>query len=101
MSWLAKTREQFIPLALSLVGAYGICYLLELMGSRYSDYSVISVLLAVTIYVLLNRIPRGQTKRHFIYAAAVSFVFSLIMILGYQLDRYGMTDCGVKGKGLI
>lgn len=101
MKWTAKTREQFIPLALSLVGTYGVCYLLELMGSQFPDYSIISVLLAAAIYILLKRVRREQTKRHFIYAAAVSFVFSLIMILGYQLDRYGMTECGVKGKSLI
>lgn len=101
MSRIRRAREQLLTLALSLVGTYGICYLLELAGGIYPDYSVMSLLFAVVIYILLTQVRKEQEKRHFIYAAAVSFVFSLLLILGYQLDRYGMTDCGVKGKSLI
>lgn len=101
MNRISKAGEQVIPVILSFLGACGVCYLLELTGSRYPDYSVLSVLLAVVIYILLKRIRRDRTRRHFICAAAVSFFFALTLILGYQLDRYGMTDCGVKGKGMI
>lgn len=101
MNRILKAREQIILAILSFLGTYGVSYLLELTGSRYPDYSVLSVLLAAAIYILLKRIRRDQTVRHFACAAAVSFFFSVILILGYQLDRYGMTDCGVKGKGMI
>lgn len=90
-----------IPIVLSFLGTYGVCYLLELTGSRYPDYSILSALLAVALYLLLKRVRREQTKRHFACAWAVSFLLSLILILGYQLDRFGMTDGGVRGKGLI
>lgn len=101
MNKMSKTVKQFLPVILSLLGAGGVCYLLELTGSRYPDYSVLSVLLAVAIYILLKRISKDQTRRHFICAAAAAFFIALILILGYQLDRYGMTDGGVKGKGMI
>lgn len=50
---------------------------------------------------LLKRVRRDQARKHFVCAWGVSFVLSLILILGYQLDRFGMTDGGVRGKGLI
>ncbi len=90
-----------IPIVLSFLGTYGMCYLLELTGSRYPDYSVMSVFLAVALYLLLKRVRRDQARKHFVCAWGVSFVLSLILILGYQLDRFGMTDGGVRGKGLI
>ncbi|MCM1541605.1 MAG: glycosyltransferase family 39 protein [Blautia sp.] len=101
MSGIWRERKRMIPIILSFLGTYGVCYLLELTGSRYPAYNVMSVFLAVVIFILLKRIRREQPKRHFVCSAAVSFAFSLILIMGYQLDRYGMTDCGVKGKGMI
>lgn len=92
---------RIIPMVLSFLGTYGVCYLLELTGSRYPDYSVMSALLAVALYLLLKRVRRDQTRRHFVSAWAASFLLSLILILGYQLDRFGMTDGGVRGKGMI
>ena len=35
------------------------------------------------------------------YGAVVSFLFSITMIAGYQLQNFGMTGLGVKGKVLI
>lgn len=96
-----KTERQIILIAAALAGTCGVCYLLGLAGTVYPDFSILSVFLAVGIYVLLRRIPRNQSKRHYVYASLTGFVFSLTLILGYQLDRYGMTDVGIKGKALI
>lgn len=101
MDRLSKAGVRALPLILSFLGTYGVCYLLELSGSRYPDYSVMSAFLAVALYLLLKRVRREQTRRHFVCAWVVSFVLSLILILGYQLDRFGMTDGGLKGKGMI
>lgn len=101
MGRITKAGEQAVLIILSFLGTYGVCYLLELTGSRYPDYSVMSVFLAGGIYGLLKRISGGRTRRRFLYGAAVSFFLSLFLILGYQLAQYGMTDCGVKGKGMI
>ncbi len=101
MNRISKAGEQAVDVILSFLGTYGVCYLLELTGSKYPDYSIMTVLFAGGLYILLKRVRRDQTGRHFLYAAAASFFLSLFLILGYQLDRYGMTDCGVKGKGMI
>lgn len=101
MGRILKTGERVLPIVLSFLGTYGVCCLLELTGSTYPDYSVLSLFIMAAVYILLKRVSRNQLRRHFIYAAAVSYVFALILILGYQLDRYGMTECGVKGKGMI
>ena len=96
-----KIRRQAILIVLSFLGTYGVCYLLELTGSTYPDYSVMSLFVWTAVYLMLGHVKKDQPKRHFVFVTAVSFCFSLIMILGYQLDKYGMTECGVKGKGLI
>lgn len=101
MKKIQATGERALPIILSFLGTYGVCYLLELTGSTYPDYSVQSLFFIIAIYVLLKRIERNQPGRHFLYAFLASYLLALILILGYQLDRYGMTECGVKGKGLI
>ena len=42
-----------------------------------------------------------QYKHRVLYAAALSYLFAVTMITGYQLQTFGMTDGGVKGKCLI
>lgn len=101
MSKIAKWKDQGLLIILSFLGTGGVCYLLELTGSRYPNYNILSVFFAATIYIFLRRIRRNHTKKHYVYSAAVSFFFSLLLILGYQLDRYGMTDGGFQGKALI
>lgn len=101
MSRILKVGERMIPVILSFLGTCGVSCLLELTGSRYPDFNLMSVFCATAIYILLKRICRKQAASHYIYAAAVSFFLALILILGYQLDRNGMTECGVKGKGMI
>ena len=101
MNGIMKSGVKALPIILSFLGTYGVCYLLELTGSTYPDYSILSVLFMAGIYILLKRIDRTGSRRHFCFAAAVSYVLALILILGYQIDRYGMTESGVKGKGLI
>ena len=73
MGRITKAGEQAVLIILSFLGTYGVCYLLELTGSRYPDYSVMSVFLAGGIYGLLKRISGGRTRRRFLYGAAVSF----------------------------
>ncbi len=97
----SKTMERIILAILAFLGTCGICYLLRLTGSKYPGFHIMSVLLAGGIYILLKRIRWEQSRKHFICAAVFSFLFALILILGYQLEYYGMTDGGIKGKGMI
>ena len=101
MRKIIKERRQIVLTALALAGTYGVCYLLELAGTIYSDYSIMSMFLAIAVYILLNRVRPEQSKKHYICAFVISFIFSLTLILGYQLDSHGMTDYGISGKVLI
>lgn len=101
MGKMLAEKKKIIMTVMSCLGAYGICYLLELMGSVYPDYSVVSLISAAAVYVLLKRVRWDGAGKHYIYVFACSYVFSLLLILGYQLDRYGMTEGGLRGKGLI
>lgn len=104
-----KKIETGVQGAFAFLGTYGLCYLGSLMGITYAAFSITSVLLMVGVYWLLVRTKedlsliadRKQLWRRCRYAGMVSLVFSLSMIMGYQLQVHGLTECGVKGKGLI
>ena len=94
---------------LTMCGVYGVAYLFSLQPANRIYYSVLNVLLAVGIYCLLQQterklknieMKRGR-KRRIYYVAVISFLFSLSMVMGYQLQNLGMTDCGVHGKVII
>ena len=94
---------------LTMCGVYGVAYLFSLQPANRIYYSVLNVLLAVGIYCLLQQterklknieMKRGR-KRRIYYVAVISFLFSLSMVMGYQLQNLGMTDCGVHGKVMI
>ncbi len=93
---------------LAFLGTYGICYILDLAGAAPASFSVMSVLFWPVIFWLLGQTEkslaavegkqRGRRRR---YGGIVSFLFAVSMIMGYQLQANGMTECGLKGKGLI
>lgn len=94
---------------LTMCGVYGVAYLFSLQPVNRIYYSVLNVLLAVGIFSLLQQTEKDlrkieekkDRKRRICYAAVVSFLFALSMVMGYQLQNLGMTDCGVRGKGMI
>lgn len=94
---------------LTLCGVYGVAYLFSLQPVNRIYYSVLNVLLAVGIYSMLQQTEQNlrkieekrDRKRRIYYVAVISFLFALSMVMGYQLQNLGMTDCGVRGKGMI
>jgi len=96
-----------VRVILAFLGTYGLCYLGGLMGTEEAAFSVIGVLLMVAVFGLLSWTENNLEgaaegrRRRCRYAGMVSFLFSVTMIMGYQLQMNGMTECGVKGKGLI
>ena len=94
---------------LTLCGVYGVAYLFSLQPVNRIYYSILNVLLAVGIYSLLQQTEKDlckieekkDRKRRICYVSVISFLFALSMVMGYQLQNLGMTDCGVRGKGLI
>lgn len=94
---------------LAFLGTYGICYLGKLMGVKNPSYSILGIMIIISVWEFLGKTGRDlaqitdkkKKKRRVVFAIAVSFLFSVTMIVGYQLQGIGMTDGGFKGKGLI
>ena len=104
-----KEKRMWVYLLMACMGTYGVFYLGALVEIDHASYSVLGVLTLVVVFWLLVKTGKDiaalpdkrQRRRRCCYAGLICFLFSLSMIMGYQLQMNGMTDCGVKGKGLI
>ncbi len=93
----------------ALLGVYGINYLYSLVSGTALSNSVFSVMVFAMILASLFYAEKSlekitdkkDKKRRICYSIGLAFLFSLMMVFGYQLRAYGMTECGVRGKGLI
>lgn len=106
--WM-KYKGMITKAVLTMCGVYGVAYLFSLQPVNRIYYSVLNVLLAVGIFSLLQQTEKSlqkitdkkDRKRRICYVAVISFLFALSMIMGYQLQDQGLTECGVRGKGMI
>lgn len=106
--WM-KYKGTFGKAVLTMCGVYGVAYLLSLQPVNRIYYSVLNILLAVGIFFLLQQTEtslrkieeKSDRKRRICYAAVISFLFAVSMVMGYQLQSLGMTECGIRGKGMI
>ncbi len=93
----------------AFAGTYGIGYLSLLVAGNLLTNSYLSLGifggLAFLLYHTLEDITLISDKhaklRRFIFAFLTAFFFAITLVFGYQLKATGMTECGVKGKGLI
>lgn len=101
----------FLQILLSYLGTWGICYLAELMGTEHASFGILNLMLMPALFFLLSKTAanlnglrnsdRTRYRKRIRYTLILSFLFSVSMIMGYQLQTNGMTECGIKGKGLI
>lgn len=106
---LTEKGFRVVQMLLAFLGTYGICYLGKTAGLDKASYSVFGVMLIFVIAALLDWTKKDliqlsdkkERKRRILFAGLVSFLFSLSMIMGYQLQNNGLTDGGFRGKGLI
>ncbi len=102
-------KDLIIKIVLAFLGTYGFCYTMELSGSQVFSFSVFSVMLFVGMYWLVGQAEKElleiadekARKRRFRFTVFISFLFSISMIMGYQLQENGMLDYGFEGKGMI
>ncbi len=93
----------------AFLGTYGVSYVANLAGYSNASYSVFTVMLLIFIQRALSWAHRdldtltqsGLRKRRVIFSALLGFCFSVSMIMGWQLQKNGMTESGFYGKGMI
>ncbi len=94
---------------LAYLAVCGCLYLFRLQQVKQASFSVAGVLMLPGFYWLLSvtrqKLPdagEGKKRRRMIrYSAVFAVLFSLSMILGYQLQENGHTDYGAWGKAGI
>lgn len=109
---MSKHKDK-IRMVLLLTGAfsgtYGISYICSLAAGNYFSNGVFSTAVFIALYVLLkltwesfSRLETTKEKRkRFLYAFVLAVFFCTLMIAGYQLKINGVTETGIRGKGLI
>lgn len=104
-----KDKKNFLPILAAVAGFYGLSYVesfaaKNVMTNSYSSICIFAVLIWLlrSVYTDISQISDIKLRRkRILYAYATAAFFSLTLIMGYQLKKNGMTECGVKGKGLI
>lgn len=104
-----KENTKLWQFVLAAAGTYGCLCLLGTAGVEIALFSALGLPILITVYLLLARASDRLTKitdlrqrrRRMRYAAIVSFVFSLTMLMGYRLQLNGALEYGVKGKGVL
>ncbi|MBQ8816712.1 MAG: hypothetical protein IJZ84_05485 [Lachnospiraceae bacterium] len=104
-----KNLSIIFSIATALAGTYGISYLSSFTSGTQLTYSVFSIGLFAALALLLQRTfedivlltDRRSKVFRISFAFLTAFVFALTLVLGYQLKGLGMTEGGLRGKGLI
>ncbi len=107
--FMKKEVRQWIPVCLAFLGTYGFGYLLKVMNVGRPYYTVIHLFVFFAVVLLLSWAKKGldkvedkkQRRRRAVYAFVISLLFSVSMIMGYQLQNRGLTDGGFFGKAMI
>ncbi len=106
---LRGRKSWMLHAVLAFLGTYGVCYLGRIMGIKNASYSVMGIFILAVIWEFLGKTGRDLAqitdkkakRRRIVFSAIISFLFSVTMIIGYQLQNTGMTEGGFRGKGLI
>ena len=101
--------EIIVMITLSWAGTCGICYLASLICGYKLSFSVFSFAIFVCTYLCLKHTKANisalgtakEKRKRFIYSFLLAWFFSVSMIMGYQLKAFGMTQGGIRGKGMI
>lgn len=105
----AKNQNLLFSVICSFAGTYGIGYLSSLVaGNLFTNsflslgtFSALAFLLYHTWNDLAQTYDRKSKIRRICFAYFTAFFFAITLVFGYQLRAAGMTECGLRGKGLI
>lgn len=107
--FMKKEVRQGILICLAFIGVYGFGYLLKVMNVSRGHYTIIHLFIFITLIFALSWTraelekieDKRQKRRRIGYSFLTGLLFSLSMIMGYQLQNRGLTDGGLYGKGMI
>ena len=104
-----ETIKLILIAVAAFLGSYGVNYMYSLTGETVRPEGFLSVLLFGMTFVLLKitwenveklENTKARVKR-LIFAFVLAAFFCAMLIMGYQLEYIGVTDPGMKGKGMI
>lgn len=106
---LWEKRKTAGDLLLAFVGTCGVSWLMNLRDTAFFSFSIFSAGLYAVILLMLRGMRENlesicdgkQRRRRLWYVLLVGMLFSLSMVMGYQLQWRGYTDSGVRGKILL
>lgn len=107
---IKKDKITFIVMLLiAWIGVYGLSYLVSIAAGDLLSNSIFSLIMYVIVFMMIKYThanlsaitDKKQKRKRIIYALIIAWLFSSLMITGYQLKINGMTECGFMGKGLI
>lgn len=96
-----------IALLAAWAGAYGVSYLFSLKEGNTFGYGIVPMLVFILCFFMwekwLKQLQEEAKveRRKLLYAAVFIMAVSITYVMGYQLQSWGMTDGGFKGKALI
>lgn len=104
-----KYTPKILTLLTAFAGTYGIGYLSFLITGSFLTNSYLSLCifgaLSYLLYHTYSDIAQINDKksaiRRIIFAFFTALCFAVTLVFGYQLKATGMTECGIRGKGLI
>lgn len=104
-----QVKANMFSLLAAIAGLYGLNYVEAFisgnaMSNSYSSICILIILIWLlrnTYIDIIQMVDKKLQKKRFFYSFFTAAFFSLTLIVGYQLRKNGMTECGVRGKGLI
>lgn len=95
--------KQLIGVLAAFVGTYGLSYILSLNEAFEATYSMLTVFVFLLNCFVWKVLLKGIEikKKRLVYAFLLAFLFALSLVMGYQLQAWGITASGVKGKFMI
>lgn len=108
-SGLRQKIQVLLQAVLAWLGTYGISYMCFLQGGSIFSDSVFSLITFGAVLVLIRltwkdilKIEKGKERRcRLLYSELTAWLFSLCMLMGWQLRILGITEGGYVGKGML
>lgn len=98
-----------LQVILAWLGTYGISYMCELQKETLFSNGIFSLLVFGAVWILIRltwkdigKLQVGkERRRRLIYSGVTALLFSLCLLMGWQLRSLGITEGGFAGKGLL